>query len=79
MIDLAQKKMGSKVVYKTDEFFAKANRIIEYDEPVFISNKFDNHGKWMDGWETRRRRKRGHDYLIIRLGKEGRISKINNV
>ena len=28
MIDLAQPILGSKIVYKTDEFFAKANRII---------------------------------------------------
>ena len=77
MIDLAQPRLGSKIVYKTDEFFAKANRIINPDEPFFIENKFDKHGKWMDGWETRRKRNKGYDYLIIRLGKEGRISKVN--
>ncbi len=77
MIDLAQPRLGSKVVYKTDEFFAKAFRIINPHEPIFIENKFDAHGKWMDGWETRRKRIKGHDYLIIRLGKEGKISKIN--
>ena len=77
MIDLAQKRLGTKVVYQTDEFFAKANRIIDSSEPIFIPNKFDNHGKWMDGWETRRKRNKGHDYLIIRLGKEGIISKLN--
>ena len=77
MIDLAQKRLGSKIVYQTDEFFAKANRIIDSKEPIFIPNKFDNHGKWMDGWETRRKRKKGNDYLIIRLGKEGVVSKIN--
>ena len=42
MIDLAQPILGSKIVYKTDEFFAKANRIINPNEPVFIKNKFDN-------------------------------------
>ena len=77
MIDLAQPRLGSKIVYKTDEFFAKANRIINSDEPIFIKNKFDKHGKWMDGWETRRKRSGGHDYLIIRLGKKGRISQAN--
>ena len=55
MIDLAQKKLGSKVVYQTDEFFAKASRIINPENPIFITDKFDNHGKWMDGWETRRK------------------------
>jgi len=77
MIDLAQERLGSKVVYRTDEFFAKANRIIKTEEPIFIVNKFDNHGKWMDGWETKRKRTIGNDYLIIRLGKEGIIEKVN--
>ena len=77
MIDLAQPILGSKIVYKTDEFFAKANRIINPNKPVFIENKFDKHGKWMDGWETRRRRNKGYDHLIIRLGKEGRILRVN--
>ena len=77
MINLAHPKLGSKIVYKTDEFFAKANRIINPNKPVFIENKFDKHGKWMDGWETRRRRNKGYDHLIIRLGKEGRISRVN--
>ena len=77
MIDLAQQRLGSKIVYQTDEFFAKAVRILKPEEPIFIPNKFDNHGKWMDGWETRRRRNIGNDYLIIRLGREGRISRVN--
>jgi allantoicase len=29
-----------------------------------------------DGWETRRRRGPGHDWLILRLGAPGRIRKI---
>ena len=77
MIDLAQPRLGSKIVYKTDEFFAKADRIINSNEPIFIKNKFDKHGKWMDGWETRRKRSKGHDYLILKLGKAGRISKVD--
>ena len=77
MIDLAQPRLGSKIVYKTDEFFAKADRIINSNEPIFIKNKFDKHGKWMDGWETRRKRGKGHDYLILKLGKPGKIYKID--
>ena len=73
MIDLAQPRLGSKVVFKTDDFFASANRIINSAPPVFKEGVFDRHGKWMDGWETRRRRKKGFDYLIIKFGKPGRI------
>ena len=54
MIDLAQSRLGTKVVYKTDEFFAPAKRIINSWPPVFKEGVFDKHGKWMDGWETRR-------------------------
>ena len=52
LIDLAQSKLGSKVVFKTDEFFASANRIINPAPAIFKEGVFDTHGKWMDGWET---------------------------
>ena len=77
LIDLAQSRLGTKVVYKTDEFFASAKRIINPWPPVFKEGVFDQHGKWMDGWETRRKRTKGHDYLILKLGKPGKISKVD--
>ena len=77
MIDLAQARLGTKVVYKTDEFFAPAKRIINPWPPIFKEGVFDKHGKWMDGWETRRKRSKGHDYLILKLGKPGKIHKVD--
>ena len=77
LIDLAQPRLGSKVVFKTDDFFASANRIIDPLPPVFKEGLFDKNGKWMDGWESRRKRTLGHDYLIIKLGKPGLINKID--
>ena len=77
MIDLAQSRLGTKVVYKTDEFFAPAKRIINPWPPIFKEGVFDKHGKWMDGWETRRKRGKGHDYLILKLGKPGKIHKVD--
>ena len=77
LIDLAQSRLGSKIIYKTDEFFAPAKRIINSWTPVFKEGVFDKHGKWMDGWETRRKRTKGHDYLIIKLGKPGKIHKVD--
>ena len=73
LIDLAQSRLGSKIVYKTDEFFAPAKRIINPWPPVFKEGVFDKHGKWMDGWETRRRRRKGFDYVIVKLGRPGKI------
>jgi len=77
LIDLAQPRLGTKVIYKTDDFFASANRIISPTEPVFKVGIFDKHGKWMDGWESRRKRTAGHDYIIIKLGKPGTIKKVD--
>jgi len=34
---------------------------------------FTLYGKWMDGWETRRKRIPGHDWCIIKLGIPGVI------
>jgi len=77
LIDLAQPRLGSKVIFRTDDFFASADRIIDPSTPVFKEGLFDKNGKWMDGWESRRKRTPGHDYLIIKLGKPGSISKVN--
>jgi allantoicase len=77
LIDLAQPRLGSKVIFKTDDFFASANRIIDPKPPVFKDRLFDKNGKWMDGWESRRKRTSGHDYLIIKLGKPGSIAKVD--
>jgi len=77
MINLAEPRLGSKVIFKTDDFFASANRIINPNFPIFKEGIFDKHGKWMDGWETRRRRRKGFDHLIIKLGKPGKIFNVD--
>jgi allantoicase len=77
MINLADPRIGSKIIFKTDDFFAAAHRILNIDAPVFKNGLFDKHGKWMDGWETRRRRSKGFDYLILKLGKPGKIFNID--
>ena len=75
--DLANPLLGTKIIRCTDEFFASAKRIINPSQPIFKENFFDNHGKWMDGWETRRRRSKGNDNVIIKLGKPGKINIID--
>ena len=77
MINLAEPRLGSKVIFRTDDFFASANRIINPNPPVFKEGVFDKHGKWMDGWETRRRRSKGFDYLILKLGRPGKIFNVD--
>ena len=77
MINLADPRIGSKIIFKTDDFFAAAHRILNIEIPVFKDGLFDKHGKWMDGWETRRKRNKGYDYLILKLGKPGKIHKVD--
>jgi len=72
-VQLEQPRLGTRVTFATDEFFAAKERVIDPNEPVFIADKYDDHGKWMDGWESRRRRGSGHDYCVIRLGVPGVI------
>jgi len=77
LINLAEPRLGSKIIFKTDDFFASANRILDPNPPIFKEGVFDTHGKWMDGWETRRRRRKGFDYLIVKLGKPGKIFNVD--
>ena len=77
LIDLAQPRLGTKVIFKTDDFFASANRIIDHLPAVFKEGIFDKNGKWMDGWESRRKRTKGHDYIILKLGKPGFVKKVD--
>ena len=76
-VNLAEPKFGSRVIYKTDQFFGAANKILNSQKPIFKEGVYDNHGKWMDGWETRRKRENGHDFLIIKLGRPGKIYNVD--
>ncbi len=70
-IDLLHPRLGSEAVYANDDFFAPKERLIDPAEPVFIPGKYDDNGKWMDGWESRRKRVPGHDFCVVRLGRPG--------
>lgn len=72
-INLANPRLGAEAIYATDDFFAECSRMLNPDPAVFIPGKFDDHGKWMDGWESRRKRVEGYDYCIVRLGRAGVI------
>ena len=71
LVDLAAARLGGTVVSANDEFFAPRENLLVESAPVFIEGKYTERGKWMDGWETRRRREPGHDWCIIRLGAPG--------
>jgi allantoicase len=73
LIDLASEKLGGAVLYANDEFFAPKENLLKAKPPIFIEGKYTDVGKWMDGWESRRRRTPGFDWCIIRLGLAGII------
>ena len=77
LINLASPKLGSLGVKANDEFFAPLKRMLLDNEPIFIPDKYDDHGKWMDGWETKRRRVPGNDWCLIKLGSPGIIKEID--
>ena len=73
LIDLAAERLGGAVLVANDEFFAAKENLLKASAPIFIEGKYTELGKWMDGWETRRRRTPGFDWCIIRLGLPGII------
>lgn len=72
-INLASAALGARPVFATDEFFAPLERMLQDAPPVYHPDVYDENGKWMDGWETRRRRGPGNDHAIIALAANGRI------
>jgi allantoicase len=73
LADLAAERLGGKVFAANDEFFAPKENLLKESKPVFIEGKYTSRGKWMDGWETRRRRTPGYDWCVLRLGLPGVI------
>ena len=75
--NLADAALGAEALYATDEFFAAKERMLSSAEPVFDPDKYDDHGQWMDGWESRRKRGPGHDHCIVRLATRGHITAVD--
>jgi allantoicase len=73
LVDLAAEKLGGAVLFANDDFFAPKENLLKASTPIFIEDKYTDLGKWMDGWESRRRRTPGFDWCIIRLGLPGKI------
>lgn len=73
LTDLAAERLGGKAVLCTDDFFAEKENLLKPGRGVFIADKYTDRGKWMDGWESRRKRSPGHDWCIIQLATSGKI------
>jgi allantoicase len=77
-IDLASERFGAVVLAANDDFFAPKENLIKPSAPQWIEGKYTDRGKWMDGWETRRRRDDGtHDWCVVKLGARGRVHAVD--
>ena len=77
LADLASARVGGRAIATSDDFFAPKSSLIKPEPPVFIPGKYTTRGKWMDGWESRRKRTPGHDWCVVKLGMSGRIRGFN--
>lgn len=76
-LNLADPRLGAQALAASDEFFAPKARMLDPQPAVFIPGKYDDHGKWMDGWETRRKRTTGQDWCIVKLARRGTIEGVD--
>src|SRR3989440_12724203 len=73
LVDLVAARVGGTALLANDEFFAEKENLIKPGRGIFIADKYTDRGKWMDGWESRRKRTPGHDWAIIQLATPGKI------
>ena len=76
-VDLARESVGGFVLAASDDFFAEKENLLKDAEAVFDPDAFTDRGKLMDGWESRRKRVEGNDWLILRLGVPGLVRGID--
>ncbi len=70
-VNLADARLGATALATSDDFFAAKERMLNPEPAVFVPGKYDTNGKWMDGWESRRKRIAGHDWCTLRLARPG--------
>jgi allantoicase len=77
LTDLAAERLGGKALLCSDDFFAEKENLLKPGRGIFIPEKYTERGKWMDGWESRRKRTPGHDWCVIQLATAGKISGVD--
>jgi len=65
-LDLASVRHGGQIVAASEEFFSPADHLL------MVGDARDMH----DGWETRRRRDEGHDWVVVRLATTGLVDRL---
>ncbi|HTD05548.1 allantoicase [Undibacterium sp.] len=75
--NLADPRLGAATLAASDDFFAEMARMLNPEPAVFIPGKYDTNGKWMDGWESRRKRVNGYDWCVLKLARAGVIKGVD--
>ncbi len=76
LVNLAADATGTFVVSATDDYFAPKENLLKSGPAEWKEGEYTDRGKWMDGWESMRKREPGHDHCVIRLGTPGIIHAI---
>jgi allantoicase len=66
LVDLVAVQNGGVPLAASDQFFSEPLNLLLPGRPVDMG----------DGWETRRRRGPGHDWVVLRLGHRGTIDEV---
>ncbi len=72
-VNLASADLGAKAISATNDFFGAVERMLQDAPTRFEVGLYDDAGKWMDGWESTRRRHGGHDHAIVELAVPGAV------
>lgn len=73
LVDLAARELGGRALFTSDDFFAGMENLNRPGRAQFIADKYTERGKWMDGWESRRKRTSGFDSCLLALGAPGQV------
>ncbi|MEO6403863.1 MAG: allantoicase [Ferruginibacter sp.] len=76
-LDLVAERFGGQTLLCTDDFFAEKENLLKPGRGIFITDKYTDRGKWMDGWESRRKRMEGHDWCLVKMGAAGKIKGVD--
>ncbi|MBX7096374.1 MAG: allantoicase [Myxococcaceae bacterium] len=76
LVNLADDLTGTFILWANDDFFAPKENLLKPGLPEWKEGEYTDKGKWMDGWESQRRREPGHDTCLVRLGTPGAITGI---